>query len=348
MARPSFAPTRSGIAQPRCSRRALLAAAASLTLVGLGTRRTASGAMSARNDIFGALSYHVTDRAETLLDLARAHDLGLLELLAANPGFDPWVPAHESLLTLPTAHIIPDAPRRGLIINLAELRLYFLREAGGVVASHPIGIGRDGFDTPLGATRIVRKAENPTWYPTEGKRRDDPSLPAVVPPGPDNPLGSHALYLGWPTYLVHGTNKPYGVGRRVSRGCIRMYPEDIAKLYELVPVGTPVTVVDQPIKLGWQGDELFIEAHPTLAQLDELEERHSFTLAPAPDHSAAIIAAAGDQIERVDWRIIAAELVSRRGFPIQITTTPAEAARSRPRSSPPEAAAPRGIGGGIY
>ncbi len=343
----SISPQGPRAARPRWTRRALLGAAGSLALGGSTAHRAAHATPSSRNDIVGELTYHVTHRDETLLDLARQFDLGLLELLAANPGFDPWIPAHESLLTLPTAHILPEAPRRGLIVNLAELRLYHLPDRGPP-ATHPIGIGREGFDTPLGATRIVRKAENPTWYPTEGKRRDDPDLPAVVPPGPDNPLGSHALYLGWPTYLIHGTNKPYGVGRRVSRGCIRMYPEDIAALYRAVAVGTPVTVVDQPIKLGWQDGELFIEAHPTLAQLDELEERHSFTLEPPPDHSAAIVAAAGAEIERVDWRIVEAELVSRRGFPIRITTSIEQAARSRPRPPAPEASAPRGIAGGIY
>jgi L,D-transpeptidase ErfK/SrfK len=335
------------MAGPRWTRRALLGAAAALTLGGPAAPRAARGAASARNDIIGTLSYHVTHRDETLLDLARQYDLGLLELLAANPGFDPWIPAHESLLTLPTAHILPDAPRRGLIVNLAELRLYHIPDRGPPT-THPIGIGREGFDTPLGATRIVRKAENPTWYPTEGKRRDNPELPAVVPPGPDNPLGSHALYLGWPTYLIHGTNKPYGVGRRVSRGCIRMYPEDIAALYRAVAVGTAVTVVDQPIKLGWKDGELFIEAHPTLAQLDELEERHSFTLLPPPDHRAAILAAAGDEAERVDWRTVEAELVIRRGLPIRITTSIEQAAQSGAKPAAPEASAPRGIAGGIY
>jgi L,D-transpeptidase ErfK/SrfK len=329
------------------SRRACL-----LTLAGLvpglaAISAAARTAAPAADDIVGELTYHVTRREETLLDLARERDVGILELSAANPGFDPWIPEPESLVTLPTAHVLPDAPRRGLIINLAELRLYFIPEEGGTPVTHPIGVGRDGYATPLGATKIVRKQQNPTWYPTASKLRDEPHLPRVVPPGPDNPLGAHALYLGWPTYLVHGTNKPYGVGRRVSRGCIRMYPEDAANLFELVPVGTPVLVLDQAIKLGWRAGELFLEAHPTIAQLDELEERHSFPLQPPVDIAAEIVAKAGEQQHRVDWRLVEAELVSRRGIPVQITAS-ADATAQRSDPAPAPSRSPAGPVPGIY
>ena len=133
----------------------------------------------------------------------------------------------------------------------------------------------------MGQTKIVRKKEKPTWYPTESTLRDKPEVGTVVPPGPDNPLGEYALYLGWPTYLIHGTNKPYGVGRRVSRGCIRMYPQGVERLFAEIPVGTPVTAVNQPVKLGWHMGELYLEAQPDFAQIDELEETQGISPRPA-------------------------------------------------------------------
>jgi L,D-transpeptidase ErfK/SrfK len=270
------------------------------------------------DEIIGKVTYYLTDGERTLLDVARERGLGMLELSAANPGVDAWVPGKERLITLPTAHILPEGPREGIIINLAELRLYHM-VPGRPDETYAIGVGREGFDTPRGQTTIVRKKEKPTWYPTESKRRDDPTVPSVVPPGPDNPLGDYAMYLGWPTYLMHGTNKPFGVGRRVSRGCIRMYPEGVAALYPQVKVGTRVTVVDQPIKLGWLQGELYIEAHPDLGQLDELENTYGFTLKPAPDMREPIMAKAGSEAWRIDWGVVETELVARRGFPVRIT-----------------------------
>lgn len=270
------------------------------------------------DDLIGKMTYFLTDGDRTLLDVARERGLGLLEVSAANPGVDAWVPGRERLITLPTAHILPDGAREGILINIAELRLYYM-PAGQPIQTYAIGVGRDGLDTPVGRTTIVRKKERPTWYPTEGKRQDDPTLPAVVGPGPDNPLGDYAMYLGWPTYLIHGTNKPFGVGRRLSRGCIRMYPEGVAALFPQVPVGTRVAVVDQQIKIGWMQGELYIEAHPDVSQLDELENTYGFTLKPAPDMRDAILAKAGGEAARIDWNVVETELVARRGFPVRIT-----------------------------
>lgn len=276
---------------------------------------------SAASDLIGALRWHVTRAEDTLLDLAVAHDVGILELSAANPGVDPWIPGADRLILLPTAHLLPDAPREGIVINKAELRLYWLPR-GGPIATHAIGVGREGFDTPVGETRIVRKQKDPSWHPTAATRADRPELPAVVAPGPDNPLGHRALYLGWPTYLIHGTNKPYGVGRRVSRGCIRMYPASVERLFEQVPIGTRVTVVDQPVKVGWHQGELWLEAHPDLGQLEELEETYAFKLRPGAVDEAALALVrrkAQDGIDRVDWDRVEAELVARRGIPVRVT-----------------------------
>ncbi|HSR72632.1 MAG TPA: L,D-transpeptidase family protein, partial [Kiloniellales bacterium] len=205
------------------------------------------------------------------------------------------------------------------VINLAELRLYFFPPDGAAPISFPIGVGRDGFTTPLGETTIVRKKVDPTWYPTESTLADAPHLPSSVGPGPDNPLGDRALYLGWPTYAVHGTNKPWGVGRRVSRGCIRLYPEDIETLYELAAVGTPVTVVDQQVKLGWLDGALYLEVHPSLAQLDELEATGQFQTGLEADATPLILDVAGTDAARLDWGVIRATLGQQRGIPVRIT-----------------------------
>jgi L,D-transpeptidase ErfK/SrfK len=312
------------------TRRALLGTAAATLAIG-----AARAALPTSAEVVGELSYYVTDGERTLLDVAREHGLGILDVSAANPGVDVWIPGREQLITLPTAHVLPDAPHEGIVINLAELRLYHFPSGGGPVETYTIGIGREGFDTPRGTTRVARKQEKPTWYPTEGKRRDDPTLPAVVPPGPDNPLGDYAIYLGWPTYIIHGTNKPYGVGRRVSRGCIRMYPEGVAALFPRVKVGTRVTVVEQPIKLGWLDGELYLEAHPDLEQLEELESSYSFRLRPAPDMTAAILAKAGAAAWRIDWAVVDAELVARRGLPVRITGEDRVVADVDPQPPPP-------------
>jgi L,D-transpeptidase ErfK/SrfK len=268
------------------------------------------------DDLIGTLDFHVTAKGETMLDLARHKDLGFLELMAANPDVDPWVPVPGTPVVVPTAHVLPAAPRQGLVVNLAELRLYaFLAESN---VTHPIGIGRTGYMTPTGSTSIVRKQKAPAWYPTETTRADDPTLPAVVPPGPDNPLGDYALYLGWPSFLIHGTNKPWGVGRLVSRGCIRLYPEDIATLYPSIPVGTPVTVVAQAIKLGRKDGAMFIEVHPTRAQLLELARRGWFASYPVPDVRAMVEDFAGVDARRLRWPVIATALAERRGYPVRI------------------------------
>jgi L,D-transpeptidase ErfK/SrfK len=270
-------------------------------------------------DILGTSNIHVTWSSDNLLDIARADELGLIEVLAANPGIDPWLPGKNVEILLPSAHLLPDGPRDGIIINVADLRLYFFRGEDEPVVSFPIGVGREGFKTPLGRTKITRKKDGPAWYPTKNARAEDPELPAMVPAGPDNPLGEYALYLGWPTYLIHGTNKPYGVGRRVSRGCIRLYPENIAWLFEHAGEGTPVTVVDQPVKIGRSNGEIYLEVHPTRAQADQIEETGVAGLDVIPDPMDTILNFAGEDIRRIDWAMVDRVLDERRGYPVQIT-----------------------------
>ncbi len=256
---------------------------------------------------------------DTIIDLARKFDLGYVEMVAANPSVDPWLPGEGTELVVPTVHLLPDAKPEDIVINLSDMRLYFFEKPGQPPRSYPIGIGREGLLTPLGTTTIVRKQKDPVWRPTKRMRQENPELPEQVPPGPDNPLGDRALYLGWDQYRIHGTNKPPGVGRRASSGCVRMYPEDIRELYDLVGVGTKVTVVDQPIKLGWIDGELFMEAHPTQSQADEIEVKGRFD--PQLDSRIVdqVMQVAAANSPRLDWSRIRRAVVERRGYPIQIT-----------------------------
>lgn len=269
--------------------------------------------------VIGRIEYRTVEAGETLLEIARRHDLGYIEIVAANPGIDPWLPRTGSTLVLPKAHLLPVAPRKGIVINLPELRLYYFRDAGSLAITYPIGVGRKGRETPIGTTQVVRKRKAPTWVPPASIRADRPELPAVVPPGPDNPLGDFALDLGWRSYVIHGTNRSYGIGRRVSSGCIRLYPEDIERLFAAVSVGTPVTVVDQSVKLGWSQGQLYIEIHPDPAEGDELERRGWFMPAPVPDLEDRVRAFAGPEVGRIDWPIVRAVARGKRGVPVQIT-----------------------------
>jgi L,D-transpeptidase ErfK/SrfK len=279
-----------------------------------------------RGDLVGQIETYTTVYEDTLIDLARRFDVGFVALLAANPGVDPWVPGHAASITIPAAYVLPDVPRQGIVVNMSEQRLYYFAADRKVIA-FPIGTSRPGWNTPLIATRVIDKREKPTWIPTPAIRADDPDLPAAVPPGPHNPLGDYALYLALPTYVIHGTNRPEGVGRRVSRGCIRLYPEDIAWLYPRVTIGMPVTLIDEPMKLGWSDSELYLEVHPDPDQALELEETGRFTPAVPPGFRSRIEIAAGVHANRLDWPIIVKAVEERRGIPLRITRPNTAAAR---------------------
>lgn len=277
--------------------------------------------LDARGEFRETSSYQAS-YDDTLLDLARQYRLGYVEMVAANPGTDPWVPGEGTDVVLPTIHLMPnlnDAEPEGIIINLADMRLYYFHKRGDAPRSFPIGIGRDGLRTPTGVTKVVGKRAHPSWHPTERMRKENPELPEVVPAGPENPLGTRAIYLGWPQYLIHGTNQPWGVGRRVSSGCVRMYPEDVETLFEVVKSGTKVTVIDQPIKFGWIGSDLYMEAHPTQEQSDQLEAKGEFDRKLDSSVVEQAIAVAGDQRGRLDWSGIRRATIERRGYPIRIT-----------------------------
>jgi L,D-transpeptidase ErfK/SrfK len=256
---------------------------------------------------------------DTFVHLARDYNLGFTELRAANPYVDPWVPGAGKKLIMPTRHLLPDAPYEGVVINLPEMRLYAFVNGEEAPTTFPIGVGREGLNTPTGSTKIVRKKEGPVWRPTPRMRKEDPELPAAVYPGPENPLGTHALYLGWPQYLIHGTNRPFGIGRRISSGCIRMYPETIIKLYDMIPVGTKVTVVDQPIKVGWIDDRLYLEAHANIEQSVEMEETGVISAPKLNDEDMArIIKVAGEDKGRIRWSAVRLAVKERKGIPVEI------------------------------
>jgi L,D-transpeptidase ErfK/SrfK len=221
--------------------------------------------------VIGELQVTYARYEDTLPDIARRFNLGFEEVARANPGVDPWLPGEGTRIILPTQFVLPNAPTEGLVVNLAALRMFYFPKPGKdgqrVVKTFPIGIGKIGWATPEGSTKIASKREKPWWTPPASVRKEhaaagDP-LPARVPPGPDNPLGAYAMNLGWPSYLIHGTNKPAGVGLRASHGCIRMYPEDIASVFDRIAVGTKVTVVNQPMLHRWQDGNLYVQSYPT-------------------------------------------------------------------------------------
>lgn len=256
---------------------------------------------------------------DTLLQLGRDHNMGYVEMVAANPEVDPWLPGEGTKIILPKKHLLPNAPREGIVINLAEMRMYDFTADPQNPRTYPLGIGREGLNTPLGITKIVRKKDGPTWRPTPRMRSENPELPEAVPPGPDNPLGTHALYLGWPQYLIHGTHKPLGVGRRVSSGCIRMYPEDIIKVFENIPVGTQVNVIKEPIKFAWIDDMLYMEAHAEDELADSFEDIRAIQEYRVPDSLFAdVTSIAGEQKDRLDWNKIRTAVKTRNGMPLPI------------------------------
>lgn len=271
------------------------------------------------HDYVGSMKTYVATYEDTMVQIARTMNVGFVELRSANPFLDPWVPGAGKTLVIPTMHMLPNTVREGVVINLAEMRMYAFLKPGQAPGTFPLGIGREGLLTPSGTTAILRKKEGPVWRPTARMRKEHPELPVEVPPGPDNPMGTHAMYLGWPEYAIHGTDKPFSIGRRVSSGCIRMYPEDIEKAYKMFPIGTKVTVVDQPVKVGWVDDALYLEAHPTASQADKMEldgglPGYVFT----EEDMGLIVAAAGENVRDLNWALIRQVVRERRGYPVEI------------------------------
>jgi L,D-transpeptidase ErfK/SrfK len=271
-------------------------------------------------DVVGIVQIATAHQEDTLSDIARRYDLGYEEIVAANPDVDPWLPGEGAQVVLPTQFVLPDAPREGVVLNLAAMRLFYYPRPGideaPRVITHPVGIGREGWQTPQGVSRITEKIVQPAWTVPPSVRREHAEmgepLPPVVPPGPDNPLGDFAMRLSLPSYLIHGTNQPWGVGLRVSHGCVRLYPEDIASLFPEVPEGTQVTIVNQPYVAGWRNGQLYLDAHQPLA-----EETERWGKSLKPMEQALTAKASG--LNAVNWDKARKVAQAARGIPVPVS-----------------------------
>jgi len=234
--------------------------------------------LSGDQNMVGTIAADNTRKNDTLSDIARHFGLGYNDISKANPSIAPWTPRPGSHVLLPLKFILPDAAHKGIILNLANMRLfYYPKQQPDKVFTYPTGIGRQGWNTPMGLTSIVAKKANPTWVVPasihqEHAQKGD-SLPNVIAAGPDNPLGLYAMRLGFPRYLIHGTNKPYGIGMQISHGCVQLYPEDIEVLFKKASVGMPVRILHQPYLTAWDQDMLYLEANEPLQKWSQDKSR---------------------------------------------------------------------------
>jgi len=277
-------------------------------------------------DVVGVVQIVKSTKEDTLTDIARRFNVGYEEILRANPKVDPWLPGADRPIVVPTQFVIPNAPRTGVVINIAAMRLFYFpphkKGEPQVVITHPIGIGKVGWKTPEGVTKIVRRQKDPTWrVPVsvlKEHKENGEILNPVIGPGHDNPLGRHAFYLDWSSYLIHGTNKPAGVGLRSSHGCIRLYPEDIAQLFDMVPIGTPVRVVNQPFVFGWKDGQLYMQAFDVLE-----DDPRDWKKAQKKLINKSLAATLQKQLkshnEQVDWTLVSNLAHEPRGVAVPIT-----------------------------
>jgi L,D-transpeptidase ErfK/SrfK len=284
--------------------------------------------LSGDDTVLGVVQLTTVGKEDTLPDIARRFNVGYEEIVGANPGVDPWIPGVGRKVVVPTQFILPNAPHEGVVINLAAMRIFYFpkhkRDEPQVVYTYPIGVGKAGWRTPEGVTKIVAREENPTWRPGPGVRKehadnDDP-LPPIIPPGPDNPLGKFKFTLGWPEYLIHGTNKPYGVGLRSSHGCIRLYPEDIEMMYKAVPLGTQVRVVNQPVLMGWHDGHVYLQAYAVFE--DDKREWNkapkSLLMQSMTPKLAKLLKEAGTEI---DWDAVAQVVKAPRSLAVPVSVS---------------------------
>ena len=244
------------------------------------------------SDIVGSVQSAMVREGEDFEDIGKKFDVGFYELMEANPGVNPYHPRAGTALIIPTQYILPSGPRKGIVINLAELRLYYFHKDQKLVTTHPIGIGRPDWETPIANGKITEKIKDPAWHPPDSIRawydEHDMYLPDVVPPGPQNPLGQYALRLSIPRYMIHGTNMPNGIGLRSSSGCIRMHPEDIESLFYKVSTGDSVRIINKPYKIGKRGSLVYAEAHEPLSGSYYNMQSHDEILEQALEEAAIV------------------------------------------------------------
>ncbi len=273
-------------------------------------------------DVVGVVQVVKATKDDTLTDIARRFNVGYEEIVRANPKVDPWLPGEGRDIIVPSQFVLPDAPRTGLVINIAAMRIFYYppakRGERPIVITHPIGIGKVGWRTPEGVTKIVRRQKDPTWRVPVSVRKEHhengEDLDPVIGPGPDNPLGRYAFYLQWPSYLIHGTNKPAGVGLRSSHGCIRLYPEDIEQFFNTVPIGTEVRVVNQPFVFGWRDGQLFMQPFDVLE-----DDSRDWKKAQKKLLTRSLAARLQQHHDQVDWDRVGALAREPRGVPVPIT-----------------------------
>jgi len=267
------------------------------------------------DDVIGRLAVVKLKKGDTLPDIARHFSLGINAISAANPGVDVWVPEAGERILLPLSFILPDTPRKGIVINLATMRLFHYKSDSKslVVSTYPVGVGTEERPTPTGQTHVVRKTARPTWHVPASiaadHRKKGDILPAQVPPGPENPLGEYALYLGKSSYLIHGTNKPASIGLNATNGCMRLYPENVKMLYKDTPVNTPVAIVNQPYLVGQRDDVLYMEAHTPLEDSDANELEKIYAKLRNIEKKSA---------QTLDWSRIKKVQTEARGIPVPI------------------------------
>jgi L,D-transpeptidase ErfK/SrfK len=278
-------------------------------------------------NIVGAIQRVKTTKDDTLTDIARRFNVGYEEIVNANPKVDPWLPGEGTTIVLPTQFVLPNAPHEGLVINVAAMRIfYYLPHKQGepeVVITHPIGIGKVGWATPEGVTKVTRKQKDPIWrvppsVAKEHREERGEELEKVYGPGPDNPLGHYAFYLEWPSYLIHGTNKPAGVGLRSSHGCIRLYPEDIEQFFGMVPPNTQVRVVNQPFVFGWQDGHLYLQAYGALED-DPRDWKNAERKLLSKSLAAKLRKELTSANQELDWGLVSTLTHTPRGIPVSIS-----------------------------
>lgn len=263
-------------------------------------------------NVVGEIQNYTIQQGDTFATVARKYDLGYLELVDANPNVDPEAPKVGTIIIVPTKFILPATPHKGLIVNLSELRLYYYPPNSNEVITYPVGIGREGEDTPEGVLTVIQHIKHPAWHVPESIRKmrakQGVQLSKMVPPGPDNPLGDYAMRLSNMTYLIHGTNDPLGgIGRRSSSGCLRLYPEDIAKLFFMVPQKAEVRIIDNPYKLGWTDHKIYLESHIGLKQQTE-----SVDVKPIMDFIAN---STRNMHAQINWPVAKAVAQEEQGIP---------------------------------
>ena len=273
------------------------------------------------DDLFGKIQFATVNPGDTFVTIGMKYDVGFYELVAANPEVDPDNLSPNTILIIPTRYILPHVEHTGIIINLATMRLFYFPENKNYFYTYPIGIGKYDWGTPLGLLRIIQKIQNPVWVVPDSimkyrQEHGDP-VPKVVLPGPDNPLGEFAMRLSKPTYLIHGTNDPGSVGRRSSAGCIHLYPEDIKRLFDMIPMGTRVLVINQPYQVGTQGGKLYIEAHLPLKEQRDTSENTSAIV------TALISSALGsDDNLKINWQKAGEVVKEHTGIPTRVGELP--------------------------